>query len=203
MTLNADGTLTFQNDADLGAVNFTYSISDGDGGSDTATVTVTVDPVNDAPVAADDTGSVDADATTTISVLDNDTDVDGDLLTVTAASGDRLEHTRTCSVGGARASVSTLRPLNRLDGSRDPVSHGIVRKDLDAVGVVGGDDSGDSQYRHLPGWGTMGDTGGGAAHRLNPRPWGDSWPPNKNRVPRPNSTPPAKTRKSMPTLLKM
>jgi hypothetical protein len=29
VTLNADGTLTFQNDADLGAVNFTYSISDG------------------------------------------------------------------------------------------------------------------------------------------------------------------------------
>ena len=29
VTLNADGTLTFQNDADLGDVNFTYTITDG------------------------------------------------------------------------------------------------------------------------------------------------------------------------------
>ncbi|TLM76781.1 MAG: tandem-95 repeat protein, partial [Actinobacteria bacterium] len=38
-----------------GTATFEYAISDGAGGSDTATVTITVAPVNDAPVASDDT----------------------------------------------------------------------------------------------------------------------------------------------------
>lgn len=69
-----------------GADSFTYTISDGAGGSDTATVSVTVNPVNDAPIAADDGDSVDEDGSTTISVLANDSDVDGDTLTVTGVS---------------------------------------------------------------------------------------------------------------------
>ena len=38
----------------FGADSFTYTISDGNGGSATATVNVTVTPVNDNPVANDD-----------------------------------------------------------------------------------------------------------------------------------------------------
>ncbi|MCV2888967.1 tandem-95 repeat protein, partial [Ruegeria aquimaris] len=55
VAINPDGTLTYSPAADFhGSDSFTYTLSDGQGGSDTATVTVTVTPVNDAPVAGDD-----------------------------------------------------------------------------------------------------------------------------------------------------
>src|SRR5690606_38977987 len=55
VTLNLDGTLTFEPTPDYnGPVSFTYEVEDGNGGSDTATVTGTVNPVNDAPDAVDD-----------------------------------------------------------------------------------------------------------------------------------------------------
>jgi hypothetical protein len=55
---------------------------DGNGGTDTATVTVTVGPVNDAPVANDDVATTNEDVAVSIQVLANDTDPDGDSLTI-------------------------------------------------------------------------------------------------------------------------
>ena len=67
---------------------FTYTINDGKGGSDTASVTVTITGVNDTPTANDDTGSVSEDGpATTIDVLADDTDPDGDPLTIASVSG--------------------------------------------------------------------------------------------------------------------
>jgi Ca2+-binding RTX toxin-like protein len=66
-----------------------YTISDGQGGSATASVQITVNPVappNSAPVAADDNASVDQDASVLIDVLSNDTDPDGDTLTITSVT---------------------------------------------------------------------------------------------------------------------
>ncbi len=64
---------------------FTYTASDGNGGTDTATVTITITGSNDGPDAVDDVGTVGEDSTgTTIFVLANDTDADGDTLTVSA-----------------------------------------------------------------------------------------------------------------------
>ncbi|MGE2693024.1 Ig-like domain-containing protein, partial [Mycolicibacterium pulveris] len=69
-----------------GSDSFTYAASDGNGGTATATVYVTVNPVNDAPVAVDDAVTVGEDSgATVVDVLGNDTDVDGDELSVTAA----------------------------------------------------------------------------------------------------------------------
>ncbi|WP_235848039.1 Ig-like domain-containing protein [Mycolicibacterium holsaticum] len=79
-----DGVLTYTPNADFqGADSFTYTVSDGNGGTATATVYVTVNPVNDAPVAVDDAVTVDEDGVAVVDVLANDTDVDGDELTVT------------------------------------------------------------------------------------------------------------------------
>ncbi|WP_197275892.1 Ig-like domain-containing protein, partial [Vibrio coralliirubri] len=73
-----------------GSDTITYTISDGNAGTDTATIAVTVTPVNDGPVANDDTAiTTDEDtAVSNINVLNNDTDVDGDTLTVTGATAD-------------------------------------------------------------------------------------------------------------------
>ncbi|MHA6316122.1 Ig-like domain-containing protein, partial [Altererythrobacter sp. CAU 1778] len=87
VTINADGTLSYTPDANFnGTDTITYTISDGNGGFDSATVAVTVTPVNDAPVANPETFSASEDTPLTLNVLGNDTDVDGDPLTVTAAT---------------------------------------------------------------------------------------------------------------------
>jgi len=87
VTINPDGTLTFEpNDNFSGDTTITYTVSDGNGGTDTATVNVHVNPVNDGPDAVDDTATVDEDGSVVINVLGNDTDPDGDTLTVTSAT---------------------------------------------------------------------------------------------------------------------
>ncbi len=70
-----------------GTDSFTYTISDGMGGLDTATVTVTVNPApNAAPDATNDTASTIASTPISVAVLGNDSDPNGDPLTVTAAT---------------------------------------------------------------------------------------------------------------------
>jgi hypothetical protein len=87
VVINADGTITFTPNANFnGPTTITYTISDGRGGTSTATVNVTVTPVNDPPVATNDTATTPEDAPVTINVLGNDADVDGDPLTITAAT---------------------------------------------------------------------------------------------------------------------
>ncbi|MBN1656880.1 MAG: tandem-95 repeat protein, partial [Anaerolineae bacterium] len=65
---------------------FFYVVSDGNGGTDTGTVTITVNAVNDAPVAVNDGYATDEDTPLLVisatGVLANDSDVDGDDLTV-------------------------------------------------------------------------------------------------------------------------
>ncbi len=54
LTFNPDGSYSYAPGADYnGSDNFTFTASDGSLSSNTATVSLTVDPVNDAPVAAD------------------------------------------------------------------------------------------------------------------------------------------------------
>ncbi len=69
-----------------GSDSFVVQVSDGFGGSDTITVNVTITPVNDAPVAVNDSASTQPDTAVVINVLNNDTDVENDSLTVTAVT---------------------------------------------------------------------------------------------------------------------
>ena len=80
---HGDGTMTYTPAPDVnGGDSFTYDICDLGGLCDTATVTIIINPVNDAPVALDDSAETVEDTPVTIDVLANDTDVDGDGLTV-------------------------------------------------------------------------------------------------------------------------
>ncbi|MGR5136700.1 tandem-95 repeat protein [Vibrio jasicida] len=81
-----DGKLVFTPAENFnGEATITYVVSDGEL-TDEATVSVTVNPVNDAPIANDDSATTDEDTPVTIDVLPNDTDVDGDTLTIVNAS---------------------------------------------------------------------------------------------------------------------
>ena len=66
-----------------GTDSFSYTISDGNGGKASATVTVTVKKSqNRAPVANDDSATTDYEKAVVIDVLQNDSDADGDTLTI-------------------------------------------------------------------------------------------------------------------------
>jgi len=85
VTCTAAGVCTYTPPRDFhGTDTFTYTASDGHGGTDTATVTITVNPVNDPPRAVDDAATTPPDVPVQVNVLANDSDPDGDALTVSA-----------------------------------------------------------------------------------------------------------------------
>lgn len=99
LTLNADGSYTFAADTPaalaLGAgqsrlETFTYQISDGQGAYSTASLAITISGSNNGPVAVADTGSVQENASLTVTaaqgLLANDSDANGDLLRITGVA---------------------------------------------------------------------------------------------------------------------
>ncbi len=92
LTLNADGSFTYTPAADYnGPDSFTYKAQDSFGAqSAAATVSITVDPVNDAPVANNNSYATNEDTLLSVAapgVLGNDNDVDGDALTAALVTG--------------------------------------------------------------------------------------------------------------------
>ena len=83
VTINPDGSLHYVPDADFnGTDTITYVITDPDGNIATSTVTVTVNPINDDPVAVDDDATTPQGVPVVIDLVGNDTDVDGDPLSL-------------------------------------------------------------------------------------------------------------------------
>lgn len=102
VVLSAGGSFVYTPAVNFnGRDSFTYKANDGEADSNVATVTITVNPVNDAPVAANDAYSTDEDTAlnAAVGVLHNDTDVDGDPLTATLVSNP-AHGTLTLSAGG-------------------------------------------------------------------------------------------------------
>ncbi|WP_180758334.1 tandem-95 repeat protein, partial [Vibrio parahaemolyticus] len=86
VSVNPDGSVTYTpNDNYHGTDSFTYIVTSG-GVSESTTVNVDVTPVNDAPVAKDDIATTQEDTAVTIDALPNDTDADGDKLSIESAS---------------------------------------------------------------------------------------------------------------------
>lgn len=86
VSLSADGRLVFTPAPDSSTqAAFGYVVTDGSL-TDSATVVVDVAPVNDPPVAPDQTVVTDEDEAVVVDVLSDATDVDGDVLTVDGTS---------------------------------------------------------------------------------------------------------------------
>jgi hypothetical protein len=97
-----------------GSDSFTYTLSSDSGLADTATVFVTIGQVNDAPVAQPDTLTVARNASaTSVPVLANDTDVDGDVLTIVGATNGA----RGTVVVSGDGRVLTYQPARNVDGT--------------------------------------------------------------------------------------
>lgn len=83
VTVNVDNTVTYTPDANAnGTDSFTYTVRDAAGQTASTTVTLTIASVNDAPDAVADAFAVAVGQTLSGAVLANDSDPDGDLLSV-------------------------------------------------------------------------------------------------------------------------
>jgi len=124
ITIAADGSYSYTPPANFnGDDTYTYTVSDEGGLSDTATLTITVNPVNDPPEATDDIGVTTEDTPlNNINVIANDTDIEGDTLSVTAASatngtvsinGDNsLNYTPNSNFSGVETITYTIEDAN-------------------------------------------------------------------------------------------
>jgi hypothetical protein len=97
-TVGPNNVVTYVPNANFyGADDFNYRVTSVDGDSSTGKVDITVAPVSDgAPIASDDSASVDYEQGTTIDVTSNDTSTDG-IRTVAIASGPSNGGTATMS----------------------------------------------------------------------------------------------------------
>jgi hypothetical protein len=91
LTLNQSGAFSYLPDANYhGQDSFSYRIGDGDLVSADTWVTLTVISVNDPPIAANDFAGTQVDTTLRIPaavLLGNDTDIEGDLLSISHVDG--------------------------------------------------------------------------------------------------------------------
>ncbi|VAW43361.1 hypothetical protein MNBD_CHLOROFLEXI01-2722 [hydrothermal vent metagenome] len=80
-------TIDYAPNADyFGSDSFVVWVADGQSGLDLITVNVTIDPINDDPIAVDDSRATPPDTAVIITVLDNDTDPENDTLMITAVT---------------------------------------------------------------------------------------------------------------------
>ena len=100
--LNADGTVTFDPQGNIGSITFSYTISDGRGGTDSTVVTIASSDPNDGnnafPDIVDDHVTTKVNTPITIDVLANDSDADGDVLVLDQVDGG--SHGTTTKVNG-------------------------------------------------------------------------------------------------------
>jgi VCBS repeat-containing protein len=97
----SNNMITYTPTADFfGTDTFDYFISDGNNGIASAKVTVIVSPINDKPIAVDDKAATNVGISINIDVLANDTDTEGNVLTV-------MSHTTNPSNGIAIVNETT------------------------------------------------------------------------------------------------
>ena len=126
LSLQADGSFTYTPNAGFsGTDSFTYRASDGAATSAPATVTLTVAAVNDPPVARNDDAAATAGGAVRVDVLANDTDPDGDALTVTAV-GTPSKGTAQVVEGGAAVRYTPAATASGTDTFTYTVSDGTA-----------------------------------------------------------------------------
>ncbi|WNM18428.1 T9SS type B sorting domain-containing protein [Flavobacterium capsici] len=129
----ATGIVTF-NPADnyFGTATLVYTLCDPSGACDSATITFVVNPVNDPPVAVDDTITTPYFTSVTIPVASNDYDIDGTINVATIdldPSTPGIQTTFTVPGEGTYTANSdgtvTFTPVEGFEGSTTPIGYVI------------------------------------------------------------------------------
>ncbi|WP_161603345.1 Ig-like domain-containing protein [Blastopirellula marina] len=141
LTLNADGSFDYDPNGVFAALaegetaeeSFTYTAADSSGLMSTSTVVITIAGVNNAPVSIDDAYETAEDTALNISapgVLENDTDADGDALTIVDVNGE------TADIGMQITLESGALLTLNADGSFDYDPNGAFNDLLDGETAV-------------------------------------------------------------------
>ncbi len=126
VTIDDEGIIYTPNADFNGTDSFTYTIDDGNGGTDIATAMITVNPINDDPIAVDNGFATDEDTTSDpLDLLGNDTDVDGDTLSL-------------ASIAGTPITPGTAQAIDVANGTVNVSAAGVVTftPDADVNGPV-------------------------------------------------------------------
>ncbi len=136
LALNADGSFTYIPNANFfGSDSFTYNATDGGGISNVATVNITVEPVNDLPTAVNDEVSTDEDTELVGgSVVANDIDPDGDLLTAALVSD--VQHGTLALSGDGAFTYTPEENFFGIDGFSYTVSDGTGTSGVATVTIT-------------------------------------------------------------------
>jgi hypothetical protein len=124
ITLNADGTYSFTPVANYNGVvpTITYQVTNGTDIKN-GNLSITVSAVNDTPQAAADIFSTLQDTPVTVNVLANDSDVDGDVLSITQINGTNVAANGTVAVNNGTVRLNldktlTFTPSTGVTGSQ-------------------------------------------------------------------------------------
>jgi VCBS repeat-containing protein len=135
LTLNLDGSFTYQPNQNFDFIDsFTYIATNGTHSSNNATVTLFVNPINDAPIAQNDTASTPEDTPVIIQVLNNDSDVDGDSLTVSSVTQGA---NGIITTNGTIVTYTPHLNFNGIDSFTYTVSDGILADNATVSVTVG------------------------------------------------------------------
>jgi len=113
VSLNAGNVIFTPNTNYFGPASFTYTISDGQGGVDTATVSLNIASINDNPDAVADLVSTPVDTPVILTPLTNDTDIEGDPLTL-------------ASIGGTTVTPGTPQTIPVANGTLSISAGGVI-----------------------------------------------------------------------------
>ena len=134
LILNADGTFTYNHDgSETTSDSFTFKVNDGNLDSNIATVTITINPVNDAPVANDDSFTGDEGGTITDFVTGSD--AENDPLTFILVSGPMYAASFTLNADGTFTYVHDGSE-NHSDGFTFKVSDGDLESNVATVVIA-------------------------------------------------------------------
>ena len=156
-TINPNGTITFEPRSGFnGITTFSYTVEDPDGNTGSAQVTVEVTSVNNAPKAVDDTITTIEETPVTINVLANDSDSDGDAISIdsftqatngsVALAGSSLLYTPGQDFAGTDTFVYTI-----TDGDKTDSATVTVTVTDDNQSPIANDDTAMTRRRHAGG----------------------------------------------------
>ena len=169
----SEPNLTYTPNSDFeGPDSFTFKANDGTDDSNIATVSITVTPINDPPIANDDSTFTDEDSATTVVVLTNDSDPDGDSFFISSFEGTSTLGAFISDNGDGTFNYDpttslSLQSLNNDESQDDTFSytiedeHGATDSALVTITVSGADDTPStlSITSIIPNSVTRGDTG--------------------------------------------
>jgi VCBS repeat-containing protein len=123
LTLNLNGSFTYQPNQNFDSFDsFTYFATNGTLDSNNATVTLFVNPINDSPIAQNDTATTPEETPVIIPVLNNDSDIDGDTLAVDSVTQGT---NGTVTTNGTTVTYTPTLNFNGTDSFTYTISDGV------------------------------------------------------------------------------